>query len=157
MGGVCISCLLDRVYVMPIKVFKHKRGREASLLAEEELTSDDRKRLRRASKSVRRKENHRKAAEEKLVAKINPGLGNKHEAAKALREIRGDKRVVDAKTMRQETDDQVKTFTKSSKFFSALQKQTEEEVQRKKAGLKGPARGKEVDRNNSSNSLSIKL
>ena len=125
-------------------------------MAEEELTSDDRKRLRRANKSMRRRENHRKAAEEKLVAKINPGLGNKYESAKALREIRGDKRVVDARTMRQETDDQVKSFTKSSKFFSALQKQTEEEVQRKKAGIKGPVRDKEIGRS-SSNSLSVKL
>jgi hypothetical protein len=106
---------------------------------------------------VRRKENRRKEAEEKLVAKINPGMGNKYESRKALEKIRGDKRVVDGSSLNLESNDSVKNFTKSSKFFSALQKQTEEDVQRKKDG-KGAR--KINDKNENSNqikSLAVKL
>lgn len=140
----------------PEEVHEHKRGRDAAFLADEEQTRDDKKRLRRASKSVRRKERQRDAAEEKLVAKLNPGMGNKYEAKKAMEKIRGDKRVVDASSMRQESEDAVKSFTKSSKFFSNLQRQTEEDVMKKRAGIKGSA-SKSVDTSSGAKSAAVKL
>lgn len=104
------------------------RGRAASLLSKAELDRDDRKRLRQASRAVRRKERKMAEAEERLVAKINPGAGNKYEARRALEEIRGDKRVVMGR------NDGKKTFGKSSDFFSELQQQAQIEIASKKVG-----------------------
>lgn len=117
---------------MALKVFTHKRGRDAAFMAEEELTRDDKKRLRRAMKTVRRKQQHEVDVEEKLAAKVNPVLGKRYEDKKAEKSMQRDKRVVDGNSMRLESDDKVKSFSKSSSFFSAMQKQSEEDIQRKK-------------------------
>ena len=106
------------------------RGRAAALLSKEELNRDDRKRLRQASKAVRRKQRKLAESEEKLVARINPGSGNAYEAKRALQEIRGDKRVVDGR------GDGKKSFGKSSDFFSDLQQQAQMDIASKKEGLK---------------------
>lgn len=95
------------------------------------MSRDDRKRLRRASKSVRNKQRRLDKAEEKLIAKLNPGGGNKYEAKKALEEIRGDKRVQQGRV---ETS---KSFGKSSEFFSDLQQQAQIDIAAKRDGLLG--------------------
>jgi U3 small nucleolar RNA-associated protein MPP10 len=113
----------------PEQVLEKKSGRAAALLTEEELGRDDRQRLRRASKAVRRKQRKLDESEEKLIAKINPGAGNKYEAKKALEEIRGDKRVVQGRT------EGNKGFGKSSDFFSDMQQQAQIDIAAKKEGF----------------------
>jgi hypothetical protein len=76
-----------------------------------------RKRARRAKKEERRKEKRREEYEQRLVARVNPGMGNKYEKEKLLKEIRGDKRVV---TGEQSTTN-AKGLTNSTTFFRNLQ------------------------------------
>jgi U3 small nucleolar RNA-associated protein MPP10 len=85
--------------VAPEQVLGKKHGREVTLLSRDEMTSEDRKALRRAHKASNRKEKNMRKHEEKLVAKMNPGMGNKYEKQKTLDIIRNDKRV----TMRGDT------------------------------------------------------
>lgn len=77
----------------PEETQEKKHGREVTLMSREEMTSEDRKALRRAHKASNRKEKNMRAHEEKLVAKLNPGMGNKYERQKTLDMIRNDKRV----------------------------------------------------------------
>jgi U3 small nucleolar RNA-associated protein MPP10 len=137
----------------PEEVMSHKRGRDAAFLSAEELTGDDKKRLRRAAKMVRRKTIRGEEAEEKQAAKVNPALGRKYDAKVADKAMKRDRRVVDASsTMKLESDEKVKSFTKSANFFSALQKQSEEDIQRKRDG--GGKKGKRSDIADSSTSTS---
>ena len=94
---------------------------------------------------VRRKKIHEDEVEEKLAAKVNPVLGRKYEAKKADKRMKSDRRVVEGSSMQLESDDKVKSFTKSANFFSALQKQSEEDIRKKKEGKKGSSitKGKE--------------
>ncbi len=112
---------------------KHKRGRDAAFVADAELTRDDKKRLRRASKNSSKKEKNRLESEEKLAAKVNPVLGNKYEEKKDMEKLRRDKRVIDGSKL---GNSDTKSYSKSSQFFSALQRQTEEEIVKKKNGKK---------------------
>lgn len=66
-------------------MYEKKRGREGAFQTEEELTQQDRKRKRRTRKTEKRKEKRREQQEERLVAKLNPGLGNKYEKEKVPR------------------------------------------------------------------------
>lgn len=85
---------------------------------------------------VRRKKIREDEVEEKLAAKVNPVLGRKYDAKKADRSIKRDRRVIEGSSIALESDEKVKSFSKSANFFSALQKQSEEEIRRKKEGVK---------------------
>lgn len=82
------------ITVAPEEVCAKKHGRESRLLSKEELSSDDRQRMRRTKKSIDKKEKNMKKYEEKMVARLNPGMGNKYEKEKTLSIIRNDKRVL---------------------------------------------------------------
>ena len=84
-------------------------------------------------------------------------MGNKYESKKALEKIRGDKRVIDGASLNLESSESVKNFTKSSKFFSALQKQTEEDIQRKKDGKGSRKISDKSDQSKNIKSLAVKL
>jgi U3 small nucleolar RNA-associated protein MPP10 len=102
----------------PEEVFQKKRKRgEAVLQSKEEMTQDERKAQRGAKKRVRRKERKQAEADERLVAKINPGLGNKYEKKKMLESIANAKNVTKGK----EIEGSTKQFTNSKEFFSRLQ------------------------------------
>ena len=119
----------------PEEVYEKKRGREGAFQTEEEMTQVDRyvifthrscasstlnvisKRTRRVKKEERRKEKRRDEHEQKLISRVNPGMGNKYEKEKLMKDLRGDKRVVTGE--RTETD--TKSLTNSSTFFRNLQ------------------------------------
>ena len=77
----------------PEQIHEKKHGRDGALISKEEMTSDDRKRLRKAYKSVNKKEKNMQKSEEKLISRLNPGMGNKYEKQKTMDIIRNDKRV----------------------------------------------------------------
>ena len=83
----------NSIAMAPEEVYAKKHGRESRLLSSEELTSEDRQRMRRTTKNINKKEKNMKKYEEKMVAKLNPGMGNKYEKEKTLDIIRNDKRV----------------------------------------------------------------
>lgn len=101
----------------------------------EELTGDDKQRLRRAAKSVKRKEKQMELREEKLIAKLNPGQGNKYEKRKALEQIRNDKRVIltsdsgKRKKVQDVSDDKgSKVNTSSTGLFKQLQEEAKHSI-----------------------------
>ena len=98
----------------PEEVFKKKRGRDGFLVGEDELDQDDRTRRRRAKKTARRKNRQAKAADEKLVARLNPGLGNKYAKKKAVEMLSNARNVTTGTTTA------ASNFTNSASFFSDL-------------------------------------
>ncbi|CAM9650725.1 unnamed protein product, partial [Ectocarpus sp. 8 AP-2014] len=86
-------------------------GHKKSFAGGAEMSQEDRKRSRSSKKAVRRKARRqvhmhttlwpnsgglRAEAAQKLVSKLNPGLGNKYEKAKMMRDIQGAKNVTTA-------------------------------------------------------------
>ncbi|KAJ0404023.1 hypothetical protein ATCC90586_001321 [Pythium insidiosum] len=105
---------------------KRKRG-EAVLQSKEEMTQDERKALRMAKKRSRRKEKRQQEADEWLVAKLNPGLGNKYEKKKMLESIASAKNITKGK----EIEGSTKQFSNSKEFFSRLQEEVQTEIRKK--------------------------
>lgn len=131
----------------PEEVYEKKKGKEGVLRDAAELTQDDRKRLRRYvrqspmgrlswsrvltfffcrcgwvcrdKKSARRKSRAQKAAVEKLIERVKPGLGNKYSKEKLRQELQRSDRVTEGKVSQEQT----KGFTKSTKFFKGLQEE----------------------------------
>lgn len=109
----------------PEEVYEKKRKRgEAVLQSKEEMTQSERKALRNAKKHARRKEKRQREFDEKLVAKINPGLGNKYERKKMLESIAGAKNI----TAGREIDGSTKQFSNSKEFFSRLQDEVQQKI-----------------------------
>jgi U3 small nucleolar RNA-associated protein MPP10 len=102
----------------PEEVYDKKRKRgEAVLQSKEEMTQTERKALRNAKKHARRKEKRQQEFDERLVAKLNPGLGNKYEKKKMLESIAGAKNITTGKQIEGST----KQFSNSKEFFTRLQ------------------------------------
>lgn len=117
-------------------MYEKKRGREGALAAvsEKELTQEDRKRLRRARKEVRRKQESTELAKEQIAAKSDPGsaAGKRAESRRIDDILRQDRRVVtqvssDSRDKRGGISNSGGNFSKSS-FFSNLQEQVQQEV-----------------------------
>lgn len=135
-------------------MFEKKHGKQASLMAEEEMTSDDRKRARRASKASNKAKKAR-VEDEKLLtgAKEGPGSAREklREENKAIdEELKRDSRVLlttpgpagtsnkKAKTSASSTPAQDTTsYSKSSSFFSRLQQETSDQIKKKAVGKSG--------------------
>ncbi|KAI9911765.1 hypothetical protein PsorP6_009095 [Peronosclerospora sorghi] len=101
---------------------KRKRG-EAVLQSKDEMTQNERKALRNAKKNARRKEKRQRAFDERLVAKLNPGLGNKYEKKKMLESLARAKNVTTGKPI----EGSSKQFAHSKEFFSRLQQDEAQE------------------------------
>ena len=105
----------------PEEEHKKKRGRDAMLMADAELTSDDRKRLRQASKAIRRKERKETGYAEGVLAAQGKGSA-KYESKKTDDILRQDKRVVVGR------DSDQNQYAKSGQFFERLQSQAQAEI-----------------------------
>ncbi|EGZ30751.1 hypothetical protein PHYSODRAFT_476379 [Phytophthora sojae] len=109
----------------PEEVYDKKRKRgEAVLQSKEEMTQSERKALRNAKKHARRKEKRQREFDERLVAKLNPGLGNKYEKKKMLESIAGAKNITTGKQI----EGSSKQFSNSKEFFSRLQDEVQEKI-----------------------------
>lgn len=102
----------------PEEIYEKKRKRgEAVLQSKDEMSQEQRKAQRNAKKHTRRKENRQKEADERLVAKLNPGLGNKYAKKKLMESIANAKNVTKGK----EIEGSTKQFSNSKEFFTRLQ------------------------------------
>jgi len=115
----------------PENTLAKKRGREAALLSEAELTSDDKKRLRQASKAVRRKQRHEEDSSEKLASQSGKG-SRKFESKKLDETLRLDKRVLQSTAQ----DPSHASYAKSANFFANLQRQAFEGISDKSSKTK---------------------
>ncbi|CAN0390344.1 unnamed protein product [Ectocarpus sp. 12 AP-2014] len=136
MEEVLPSSVADAEALAPEELYKKKRGREAEFLeGGAEMSQEDRKRSRSSKKAVRRKARRQAQAAQKLVSKLNPGLGNKYEKAKMMRDIQGAKNVTTAPE-----ESTGREFSTSAKFFSQLQESVTASVKSAGKGLEGDAK-----------------
>lgn len=117
----------------PEEVYEKKRKRgHAVLQSKDEMTQMERKALRNAKKHARRKEKRQRVFDERLVAKLNPGLGNKYEKKKMLESIAGAKNI----TMGKEIDGSSKQFSNSKEFFTRLQDEVQHKIRNTRSSIK---------------------
>jgi U3 small nucleolar RNA-associated protein MPP10 len=104
----------------PEEIYGAKKGRESELRAESEMDQTERKRLRQGKKAARRKARKAKLADEKLISRLQPGLGlnNPYEKRKMREELqmaRASGRVIQGEI------DKNADFKTSTKFFERMQ------------------------------------
>jgi U3 small nucleolar RNA-associated protein MPP10 len=113
--------------VAPEEVFATKRGREGILRADAEMDQTDRKRQRQTKKSARRKVRKEKEADEKLISRLQPGLGlnNPYEKRKAREELS----LARARGKVTEGEKEMDTkYGSSGTFFKRLQDEAQQTV-----------------------------
>ena len=142
----------NAIQYAPEEIYNKKHGRDAKQISNEEMTSDDKKRLRKAYKATNKKAKNMEAREDKLVAKLNPGMGNKFEKQKTMDIIRNDKRVIMtnkndisySKSKKRNSDGNNKqsshhvasSDTTSSALFKQLQSEAQQTIQEKRKQMK---------------------
>ena len=102
----------------PEEIYRKKRGRDAALMSQEELTRDDRKRLRQANKSKNRAAKKRDlecGSMDEGKARRNKAIAEDKEFNEMLKK---GKRVTTGKEIREE--DKIK-YGSSKKFFEKMQ------------------------------------
>ena len=121
--------------VAPEEVYGAGKGRASVLKGESEMDQTERKRLRNAKKSARRKARKQKEADEKLISKLQPGLGlnNPYEKRKLREELqmaRASGKVIVAKDNQGWQDEAAtgKEYQTSAKFFQKMQENVESMV-----------------------------
>ena len=112
----------------PEEIREKKRGRDAAFVADVELTREDKKRVRRASKAANKKHKAEEASQEAVAARTNPILRQKLHDAKLADDFKNDRRVVTGK-------ESGKSSNKSADFFSKLQAQAQSDIKKDKAKL----------------------
>ena len=124
----------DARAVAPEEVYGAKRGRDAVLRADSELEQQERKRLRNSKKAARRKSRQAKLADDKLISRLQPGLGlnNPYEKRKAREELSmaraGGKLSTGASDVNND-------YTTSSTFFKRMQQDAEQSIQNQKGPI----------------------
>lgn len=122
--------------IAPEEVHAAGKGRQSVLKGESELDQVERKRLRGAKKAARRKVRQQKHADEKLISKLQPGLGlnNPYEKRKLREELqmaRASGKVVVASDNKGQWKDEAaagKEYQTSTKFFAKMQENVESMV-----------------------------
>ena len=130
----------------PAEVVDKKKG---ELVDDREKTKTDRKRDKREKKAKLKAKIKDKERKEKLVAKLNPGLGNKYSKEKALKQLEDAEKQGHVINLNKKNKD---TSVKTSKsFFTNLQDEVKTQVREKAASKKSK------DKNNKINPASLKL
>jgi len=113
--------------VAPEEVYATKRGREGILRADSEMDQNDRKRKRQSKKAARRKARKEKQADEKLISRLQPGLGlnNPYEKRKAREELAVARSRGKVTTGEQDMDSK---FGSSGTFFKRLQAEAQQTI-----------------------------
>ena len=122
--------------IAPEEVHAAGKGRQSVLKGDSELDQAERKRLRSAKKAARRKTRQQKHADEKLISKLQPGLGlnNPYEKRKLREELqmaRASGKVVVASDNKGKWKDEAaagKEYQTSTKFFAKMQDNVESMV-----------------------------
>lgn len=82
----------DGQVLAPQEIYEGKKTM-LEMKSQQELTAEEKRKLRRTSKAVARKEKVRREKDRKLIEKVNPGLGNKYSKEKAMKELKANKNV----------------------------------------------------------------
>jgi U3 small nucleolar RNA-associated protein MPP10 len=119
--------------VAPEEVYGAKRGREAILRDDSELNQQERKRVRGSKKAARRKARQAKLADEKLISRLQPGLGlnNPYEKRKMREELSMARAGGRVTTGVVDTND----YGASGTFFKRMQQEAEQAIRGEKDEL----------------------
>merc|ERR1719342_1286896 len=130
----------NSVLLAPAEVVDKKKG---ELVDDKEKTKTDRKREKREKKAKLKAKIKDKERKEKLVSKLNPGLGNKYSKEKALRQLEeAEKQGTVISINKKEKDHS----TKNSKvFFSSLQEEVKTHVREKTSEKKRRDKSKHIN------------
>ena len=110
----------------PEEIYGAKHGRNAVIRSESELNQDERKQLRSSKKAARRKKRKAKEADEKLISRLEPGLGLNNPYEK--RKMREELTVARSKGRITEGGKDSNEYGKSSTFFQRMQEETQQRV-----------------------------
>lgn len=113
--------------VAPEEVYATKRGRDGVLRGENEMDQQERKRLRQSKKAARRKARKEKLADDKLISRLEPGLGlnNPYEKRKAREELSMARSKGKITTGEQDTGSK---YGSSGTFFKRLQAEAQQSI-----------------------------
>ena len=136
--------------VAPEEVHGTKRGREGVLRGDSELEQEDKKRIRSSKKAARRKARKEKAADEKLISRLEPGLGlnNPYEKRKMREELAAARARGKVSTGEEDTN----SYGKSTTFFKRMQIEAREAILDKQNSAET---GKRRQKKDSSGSLKL--
>jgi len=110
--------------VAPEEVYDAKKGRDSVLRGDSELSQAERKRLRNAKKAARRKARKGKLQDEKLISRLQPGLGLNNPFEK--RQMQQDLQIAKSRgKMSMGEKDTSGDYGASNKFFKRLQGEVE--------------------------------
>ncbi|WAR00993.1 MPP10-like protein [Mya arenaria] len=99
-----------------------------------ERTKTDRERERQRKKKEKRMKRREREQRERLIEKLNPGLGNKYSRDKALKDLEKDSKTQNSRVTLLKDDRKQKTgLTSSKSFFSQLQDEVKAGVRSKQA------------------------
>jgi len=117
----------------PEEIYGSKRGRDGVLMGDSERDQQERKRLRSSKKATRRKVRKEKLADEKLISRLQPGLGldNPYEKRK-MREELSVARAHGKVTMGEE--DKNTKYGASGTFFKRMQEEAEQTIKGRQEG-----------------------
>lgn len=115
----------------PAEVVDKKKG---ELMEDKEKTKTDKKRERREKKSIKRATIREREKREALVAKMNPGLGNKYSKGKAMKKLEEAEKQGKVVTIKNKEKD--KTVKTSKSFFTSLQEEVKTQAKEKSAEKK---------------------
>ena len=135
----------NSVLLAPAEVVDKKKG---ELVDDKEKTKTDRKREKREKKAKLKAKIKDKERKEKLVAKMNPGLGNKYSKEKVLKKL--DEAEKQGQVINLNKKNKDLSVKNSKSFFSNLQDEVTTHVREK-------ASNKKKDKNKNVNIASLKL
>jgi U3 small nucleolar RNA-associated protein MPP10 len=123
----------DARALAPEEVFGAKRGREGVLRGETEMDQQERKRLRQSKKAARRKTRKDKLADEKLISRLQPGMGldNPYEKRKMREELQMARANGRIEQGGQDMDDK---YGSSGTFFKRLQAEAQQTIKGQPSG-----------------------
>eukprot|EP00934_Nitzschia_sp_Nitz4_P009426 Nitzschia sp. Nitz4//scaffold170_size48074//7445//9766//NITZ4_007101-RA/size48074-processed-gene-0.18-mRNA-1//-1//CDS//3329538628//9416//frame0 len=119
--------------VAPQEVYGTKRGRDGVLRGDTEMDQQERKRLRQSKKASRRKARKEKLADDKLVSRLQPGLGlnNPYEKRKMREELAAARSKGKVTTGEQDLEGK---YGSSGTFFKRLQAEAQQTIHGKSSG-----------------------
>jgi len=132
MEEVAPVAMSDANLLAPQEIVDKARGEE---IGQSERLDEDRKRERRKKKTDQRVRAKDKEKREKLVNKLNPGLGNKYSKAKMIKELESAEKQGKVTKIKEDAV-KGKSVKSSSAFFNQLQNEAQSVVKQAKSSSK---------------------
>lgn len=114
------SAVADGSMLPPEQIYTKKRGKDSTLRTSEEATTQERRAKRAAKKRTRNTKRKRLAADAQIIARLNPGLGNRHEREKLRAKL--------TQSVDNHRTDTFTTKNASSQLFYQLSEETRKAV-----------------------------